>query len=68
MDATGNGMWDGGMGDGMMGMNGMNAMNAMNGMNNMGGMGSMRMGMNSSMMGMGMGQWNGDGFEGGFAG
>ncbi|KAI0717767.1 MT-A70-domain-containing protein [Cerioporus squamosus] len=73
MDATGGGMWDGGMGggmgDGMMGMNGMNGMNNVN-------MGGMRMGMNSgmnsgmgsNMMGMGMSQWNGEGFEGGFGG
>ncbi|KAI0830122.1 MT-A70-domain-containing protein [Trametes gibbosa] len=60
----------GGMG-GMNGMGGMGGMSSMNGMNGMGqGMSGMRMGMNSSMspnmMNMGMGQWGGEGYEGGY--
>ncbi|KAH9856348.1 MT-A70-domain-containing protein [Lenzites betulinus] len=62
----------GGMG-GMNGMGGMGAMNGMNGLNGMSGMGQglsgMRIGMNSSMMNMGpMGQWGGEGYEGGYGG
>ncbi|KAI8972581.1 MT-A70-domain-containing protein [Trametes punicea] len=77
MDPSGAGMWDGGMGEGMMGMNAMGNMGAMGGMNAMGqgmggAIGGMRMGMNSgmasNMMGMGMGQWGGEGYEGGFGG
>lgn len=63
VDPAGGGMWDGmGVGENMMGMNGM---------------GGMGMGVNMSMgsglapgmgMGMNMGQWNPEGFEGGFRG
>lgn len=57
------GMWDGQMGDGMMGMNVMNGMSGMGNMMNVGA--GMNPGMGSGMgMNIRMGQWGGESFDG----